>query len=109
MTVEAVSGTQLTEGDTISLYCTVNGSWPAPTQIQWLRDGIPFLGSPARVTITTPPVYADSYGLYVQTSSLEISDSHAGEDSGLYVCKAFLPVPDIPTVTGELSITVQGA
>ena len=106
--LEAISNAQLVEGDTIALNCTIDGSWPEPTEIQWLRDGIPFLDSSDRITITTLPPTMDSYGLFVQTSTLNISDTHADEDSGVYTCKAFLRSPGVPTVSRDLSITVQG-
>ena len=106
--LEAVSGTQLNEGENISLICSINGSWPAPTQIQWLRNTIPFLSSTDQVIITTQAPFTDSYGLYQQTSTLIISDTHPDEDSGVYTCKAFLESPGVPTVQSDISITVQG-
>ena len=106
--VEAISSTQLVEGDTITLTCTVDGSWPEPSDIQWLKDGIPFLDSSDRLTINTLPPTVDSYGLFVQTSTLNISDTHTDEDSGVYTCKVFLRIPGVPTISADLSITVQG-
>jgi hypothetical protein len=108
VSVESESGTELVEGEEISLSCTVNGSWPAPTQVQWQRDGVPFLSSTDRITITTSPPSTDSFGLLVQTSSLVISDTHPQEDSGMYTCKAFLTSPGVPTIAADLSVTVQG-
>ena len=104
----AESGTQLTEGDTIIINCSINGSWPAPTQIQWLSDGVPFLSSTDRITITTPAPFRDSYGLYEQTSSLVICDTHPDEDSGVYACKAFFASREVPTIQADIFINVQG-
>ena len=103
----AVSDTELTEGDEISLNCTIDGSFPPATQIQWQKDGVPFLTSTERITITTVPPTTDNFGLFTQRSTLEISDTHPGEDSGVYTCKAFLSSPGVPTVSADISISIQ--
>ena len=92
----------------IALNCSIDGSWPAPTQIQWLRNGISVLSSTDRISINTSAPYIDSYGLYLQSSNLIISDTHPVEDSGVYTCKIFLRSPGVPTVSGDISITIQG-
>ena len=102
-----MSNTELMEGETIALSCSVDGSYPQATQIQWLKDGIPFLAATERITITTLPPESDVYGLYIQTSSLNISDTHPDEDSGVYTCKAFLSAPGVPSVSDDISITIQ--
>ena len=107
VSVEAVSGSELEEGEAISLSCTVDGSLPQATQVQWLKDGTPFLTSSDRITITTSAPELDVFGVYDQMSTLVITDTHPTEDSGLYTCKAYLRSPGVPTVRADLSITVQ--
>ena len=107
VTLESVSATSLSEGDEIDLNCRVSGSWPQPTQIQWLRNDIPFLESDARVTVSTSSPTTDSFGLYDQSSRLTIPSSLPGEDSGQYTCTVYVGIPDIPTLSRDLSITVQ--
>ena len=108
MSVEATSGTNLTEGEPLALNCRSSGSYPAPTQVQWLRNGVPLLGSSPRITITTPTPSTDYDGLYAQTSNLTITDTHPDEDSGLYTCKVFFDIPTVPSISGSVSISVQG-
>lgn len=108
VSVEATSGTNLTEGETLTLYCRSNGSSPAPTQVQWLKNGIPLLGSSPRITITTPPPSRDYDRLYAQTSNLTITDTHPDENSGSYTCKVFFDIPTVPSISGSVSISVQG-
>ena len=108
VSVETTSGTNLTEGETLALNCRSNGSSPAPTQVQWLRNGIPLLDSSPRITINTPPPSTDYDRLYSQTSNLTITDTHPDEDYGQYTCKVFFDIPDVPSISGSVSISVQG-
>ena len=106
--MEASSGVNLTEGDVIALNCSINGVLPPAEEIQWQQNGLPILRDTDRISIDTPAPSSDGYGLYLQTSTLTISDTHPMEDSGTYTCRAFLSSPGIPTIAGSISISVQG-
>ena len=95
----------LTEKDQLELVCTAVGGWPEPSLV-WLLDGTLLISS-SRVDVDATTIQGED-GLFVATSTLTIPSVQPDQDTGIYTCRADPNIPDIPSLSLDANITVQG-
>ena len=97
-TVDLTTQTQsVTEGDTITLSCSVTNRYPPPQYFSWFRNNN-LLAAVGRISISSPNN---------ATSQLVIQNTLTG-DAGSYSCRVPAVPRPLPSLTDSISITVTG-
>ena len=87
----------VTEGDTITLSCSVTNRYPLPQYFSWFKNN-DLLAAVGRISISSPNT---------ATSQLVIQDTLTG-DAGSYSCRVPAVHPLLPSLTDSISVTVTG-
>lgn len=95
----------LTEGDQLELVCSAEESSESPVFV-WIINGVPLTRSNSRIEIETTST--ETEGLYTATSTLNIRSTLPGEDTGIYVCRVDINIPEVPSLSRSVEVTVQG-
>ena len=108
ITITGPSISSIIEGNSFSLGCTVENSFPG-LSITWLKDNELLVSSGGVEINTSAPIQNLTTLLYTTTSNLRIQQFRQG-DAGIYTCRT-PPVPPVNTILSSVSdsftVTVQ--